>query len=49
LWEVSLRDTLIVKDQIPPVLERIRRAYGAFGAPDNVDVDYFEGKHRWNG
>lgn len=49
LWEVGLQDGLMVKQWIPPALDRIGRAYRAFGASDHVDVDYFEGKHRWNG
>jgi dienelactone hydrolase len=49
LWEVGLQDGLMVKEWIPPALERLQRAWRALGAPDNLDVDYFEGKHRWNG
>jgi dienelactone hydrolase len=49
LWEVGLQDGLMVKEWIPPALERIQRAYRAFGLTGNLDVDYFEGKHRWNG
>jgi dienelactone hydrolase len=49
LWEVGLHDELMVKEWIPPALARIQRAYRAFGGGDNLDVDYFDGKHRWNG
>jgi hypothetical protein len=49
LWEVGLHDGLMVKEWIPPALARIQRAYQAFDAADNLDVDYFDGKHRWNG
>ena len=49
LWEVGLQDGLMVKEWIPPALERLQRAWRAFDAPENLDVDYFEGKHRWNG
>jgi dienelactone hydrolase len=49
LWEVGSKDSLMVKDWIEPSLQRIRRAYQAFGALENLDVDFFEGGHRWNG
>jgi dienelactone hydrolase len=49
LWEVGRQDSLMVKDRIEPALERMRRAWKAFGASDNLQVDSFEGKHRWNG
>lgn len=49
LWEVGRQDALMVKEWIEPALERIRRAYRAFGALDKLRVDSFEGGHRWNG
>jgi dienelactone hydrolase len=49
LWEVGQRDSLMVKDRIEPALERMRRAWGALGAPEQLQVDSFDGKHRWNG
>jgi len=49
LWEVGKNDSLMVKDWIEPALQRIRRAYSAYGALDNLQVDSFEGGHRWNG
>ncbi|MSV28720.1 MAG: hypothetical protein EXQ52_08240 [Bryobacterales bacterium] len=49
LWEVGNNDSLMVKDRIPNALERMRRAWGALDAAPNLDVDYFEGKHQWNG
>jgi dienelactone hydrolase len=49
LWEVGRQDSLMVKDWIPPALERMRRAWSAFGAEGHLDVDSFEGGHRWNG
>jgi len=49
LWEVGKQDPLMVKDWIEPALERIRRAYRAFNALEQLDVDFFDGKHRWNG
>ena len=49
LWEVGTRDDLMVKDRIGPALERIRRTYRAFRAEDALQVDSFDGGHRWNG
>ncbi len=49
VWEVGRRDPLMVKDQIPGALKRIRRAYSAFGALDKLEIDNFDGHHRWNG
>lgn len=49
LWEVGRRDALMVRDRIPPALERMRRAWAALGAPGNLDVDSFDGGHQWNG
>jgi len=49
LWEVGRQDGLMVKEWLEPALERIRRAYGALGALEALDVDSFEGGHRWNG
>lgn len=49
LWEVGKQDNLMVKEWIEPALERIRRAYRAFGALDKLEVDSFEGRHQWNG
>jgi dienelactone hydrolase len=49
LWEIGRQDALMVKDRIEPALERMRRAWGAFGALENLRTDSFEGKHQWNG
>lgn len=49
LWEVGRQDSLMVKDRLEPALERMRRAYRALGAPEALEVEYFEGGHRWNG
>ena len=49
LWEIGTRDPLMVKDWIPPALARIRRAYQALAAADQLQVDFFDGAHRWNG
>jgi dienelactone hydrolase len=49
LWEVGSEDGLMVKDRIEPALERMRRAYRALSAEDQLKVDFFEGGHRWSG
>jgi dienelactone hydrolase len=49
LWEVGNHDGLMVKDRIGPALERMRRAWRAFDALDNLQVDFFEGRHEWHG
>lgn len=49
LWEVGTKDELMVKDRIHPALDRMRRAYRTFGAEDALQVDFFDGGHRWNG
>lgn len=49
LWEVGQRDSLMVKEWIEPSLERMRRAWSAYGAAERLQVDSFDGGHRWNG
>jgi len=49
LWEVGTRDSLMVKDWIAPSWKRIRKAYVALGAGDSLEMDSFDGAHRWNG
>jgi dienelactone hydrolase len=49
LWEVGKKDSLMVKNRIEPALGTLRRAYEAFGAAPMLDVDSFDGGHRWNG
>jgi dienelactone hydrolase len=49
LWEVGRQDKLMVKDRIGPAMERMRRAWSALDAVPNLQMDSFEGKHRWNG
>lgn len=49
LWEVGRRDKLMVKEWIAPGLERMKRAWASYGAEDRLQVDSFDGEHRWNG
>ncbi len=49
VWEVGQRDGLMVKEWIPGAWERIQRAYRAAGADEQLQMDSFDGTHRWNG
>lgn len=49
LWTVGSDDGLMVKDWTGPALERIRRAYKALGADEQLQVDNFKGGHQWSG
>jgi dienelactone hydrolase len=49
VWEVGSRDGLVSADWADNALERMGRAYRAYGTEDRLLVDRFEGGHRWNG
>jgi len=49
LWEVGSRDKLLPPEWVEEALHRIRSAYRAYGAEQELRVDRFEGGHRWNG
>ena len=49
LWEVGAQDTLISPKWAEAALARIRPAYVALGADKNLQVDRFDGGHRWHG
>lgn len=49
VWEIGSRDGLIDPAWADAALTRIRRAYTAAGAADQLHVDRFEGGHRWSG
>lgn len=49
VWEMGSRDGLIKADWAEDALQRIAAVYRAFGKPDNLQVDRFDGSHRWNG
>lgn len=49
LWEVGTRDSLITPKWADEGLRRMRLAYQALDAIDNLQVDRFEGGHSWNG
>jgi dienelactone hydrolase len=49
VWEVGSRDGLIAPKWADDALARMRRAYKALGAEDELRVDRFEGGHEWSG
>lgn len=49
LWEVGERDGLMVKDWVPKAWVRIEQVYEALDAGDKLEMDSFDGPHRWNG
>jgi dienelactone hydrolase len=49
VWEVGSRDALIAPKWADEALTRMRRAYKAFDAEDQLQVERFEGGHEWSG
>jgi len=49
VWEVGSKDGLVVPKWDDTFRTRLRRAYAALGAADQLHFDEFEGGHRWNG
>ena len=49
LWQVGSRDKLLDPEWVQVALERITRAYRAFGAEAQLRVDRFDGGHEWHG
>jgi dienelactone hydrolase len=49
VWEVGSRDALISPKEADDALMRMRRAYQALGAADQLQVDRFDGGHEWSG
>jgi dienelactone hydrolase len=49
LWEVGNRDGLISTEWARTALDRLGRAYRAAGAEGHLQVDRFDGGHRWSG
>jgi dienelactone hydrolase len=49
LWEVGLRDALAPAEWVQKALERMEPVYQALGAGSKLEVERFEGGHRWNG
>jgi dienelactone hydrolase len=49
VWEVGSQDDVIAPRWAENALERLRRAYRALNAEDQLQVDHFEGGHQWSG
>jgi dienelactone hydrolase len=49
VWEVGSKDGLIAPKWADEALTRMRRAYKALGAEEQLQVDRFEGGHEWSG
>jgi fermentation-respiration switch protein FrsA (DUF1100 family) len=49
LIESGARDPIFPAEATRRALEELRRVYVAFGAPERLDADFFEGEHRWSG
>ncbi len=49
VWEVGSRDGLIAPRWADEALARMRRAYQALGAEEQLRVDRFDGGHEWSG
>jgi dienelactone hydrolase len=49
LVEAGLRDPIFPIEAVKQAVARARQVYGVFGAQDQLETDYFEGRHRING
>lgn len=49
LWEVGTEDPLLPPDWVDAATSRMKRAYVALGAHDQLRVHRFAGGHRWHG
>ena len=49
VWETGSKDSLIVPRWDAIFRKRLRNAYDALGAEENLIFDRFEGGHHWNG
>jgi dienelactone hydrolase len=49
VWEVGSADSLLKPSWAALFRRRLERAYSALDARDQLEFDYFEGGHRWNG
>ena len=47
VWEVGSRDGLMIPRWTDEALGRMRRAYKALGADEQLMVDHFDGGHEW--
>jgi dienelactone hydrolase len=49
VWEVGSKDGLVSAKWADEALARMKRAYKALNAEDQLKVDRFEGGHEWSG
>jgi hypothetical protein len=49
LWEAGTKDTLLPARWVEAALARMRPAYAALGAAEQLQVDRFDGGHAWHG
>jgi dienelactone hydrolase len=49
VWETGSKDGLIVPEWADRFRGRLERTYKAWGVPQNLQYDRFDGGHRWNG
>src|SRR5208283_3386519 len=49
VWEVGSKDALLPPRWVEIALKRMDKVYTALGAKELLQVDRFEGGHRWNG
>jgi hypothetical protein len=49
VWEAGNKDALVMPKWSEEALTRMRRAYKALGAEDQLQVDRFDGGHVWSG
>jgi len=49
LWEVGAKDSLLPAAWVEKSLARLEPVYRALGAADHLEVERFDGGHRWNG
>jgi hypothetical protein len=49
LVEAGTRDDIFPVAAVRKAMKTIRRAYAAYGVPEKLDVDYFDGEHQFSG
>jgi hypothetical protein len=49
LIENGTRDPLYTLDVVKEQYQRVERLYAMLGIPERVDLDLFEGEHKWSG
>lgn len=49
LIENGIQDPLYTLEVVQEAYPRVKRIYEVAGVPERVDIDFFEGAHRWSG